>query len=329
MSDALAPSSAPPAAPIAHAREVIARHGKTFALASRLLPPELRDDAVVLYAYCRRVDDAIDGVGSEQQPHALARLHAELDEVYGPGTPSDLALGVLQVLTRERGIPRQYLEELLAGMAMDVHGARYSTLQDLLVYAYRVAGVVGLTMCHVMGVRRPEALEHAAHLGIAMQLTNIARDVAEDWQRGRLYLPDALLARHGVHGLREQLGGPLPAHAASGVARAVTDLLALADRHYHSGEAGLPDLSPRCALAVDAARLIYADIGRVLRARGCDPRAGRAVVGTRRKLWLLVRACGRALLRLPHAWSTTSVAAPARTLPRESALGPSASGGAA
>ena len=198
----------------------------------------------------------------------------------------------------------------------------------LLVYAYRVAGVVGPMMCHVMGVRRPEALVRAAHLGIAMQLTNIARDVAEDWQRGRLYLPDAL-ACHGVHGLRERLGAPLPPHATDGVARAVAELLALADHYYRSGEEGLFDLSPRCALAVDAARSIYAEIGRVLRARGCDPRAGRAVVSTRRKLWLLACACGRALLRLPHAFRAMSVAAPARTLARESVLGPSAPGGAA
>ena len=161
MSDALVVSSALPAAPLAHAREVIARHGKTFALASRLLPPGLRDDAVVLYAHCRRVDDAIDGVGPERQPCALLRLRAELDEVYGRGTPSDPALGAFQALVRARGIPRQYPEELLAGMAMDVHGTRYSTLEDLLVYAYRVAGVVGPMMCHVCATGRLQTREIA------------------------------------------------------------------------------------------------------------------------------------------------------------------------
>jgi phytoene synthase len=175
-------------------------------------------------------------------------------------------------------------------------------------------------MCHVMGVRRPEALTHAAHLGLAMQLTNIARDVAEDWSRGRLYLPDALLARHGAGGLHRQLGEPWPAHATTGVAGAVGELLAIADGYYRSGAAGLSALSPRCALAVDAARLIYADIGRAVREQGCDPRAGRAFVSTPRKLWLLARAGLRALARLPRAWRAPVPASPAHILRLQAAL---------
>lgn len=317
---ALAPAPALPVEPVALAHQVIGYHGKSFALASKLLPAEVCDEAVVLYAWCRRVDDAVDTVSAAEQPHALQQLRAELDEVYGRHVPRDPLLAALQQLVRARRIPRHYPEELLAGMAMDVEVSRYDTLDELLGYSYRVASVVGLMMCHVMGVKRPEALAHAAHLGLAMQLTNIARDVAEDWARGRLYLPDELLARYGAGGLQPQLDNPLPVYAITGVAGAVAELLALADGYYRSGAAGLSQLSPRCALAVDAARLIYADIGRAVRAQGCDPRAGRAFVSAPRKLWLVARAGLRALARLPRAWRSPRIASPRHVLPLQAAL---------
>lgn len=311
--------------PLALAREIIAQHSKSFALASKLLPPRVRDDAVVLYAFCRRVDDAVDSVAGAEQARALCRLRAELDAVYGGATLGQPLLCALQRLVQTRGVPRLYADELLLGMQMDVEGTRYATVHDLLVYCYRVAGTVGLMMCHAMGVRSPQALLHAAHLGIAMQLTNIARDVAEDWTRGRLYLPDELLARHGLGALRAELGQALPDHARPALAAATAELLALSDRYYRSGDAGLRELSPRCALAVRAARLIYADIGRELRARACDPSAGRAVVGTARKLWLALRAAAWTLWSWPTTWRAPDVQAPSRTLPLHAAL--PASGG--
>src|SRR5690606_24146896 len=100
-------------------------------------------------------------------------------------------------IMRERGIPRRYPAELLAGLAMDAAGHRYEDAADLRLYCFRVAGVVGLMMSHVMGLADERALADAARLGIAMQLTNICRDVREDWARGRLYLPRALLERAG------------------------------------------------------------------------------------------------------------------------------------
>ena len=95
----------------------------------------------------------------------------------------------LQYIVRRYGIPAHYASELIEGMAMDVRGIRYANLRELLLYCYRVAGTVGLMMSHVMGLRDESALKHAADLGIAMQLTNIARDVTEDASMGRIYLP--------------------------------------------------------------------------------------------------------------------------------------------
>ena len=177
----------------------IAQHSKSFALAAKLLPAAARDDAAVVYAWCRRADDAIDLAPPADQPDALARLYDELAAIDAgaamPGVPRAFA-----AVVGIRQIPLAYPRALLDGMAMDVADTRYRTFDDLFAYCYRVAGVVGLIMCHVMGVRDDRALVPAVHLGIGMQLTNVCRDVAEDWDRGRLYLPDELLARHGVRG---------------------------------------------------------------------------------------------------------------------------------
>jgi 15-cis-phytoene synthase len=283
-------------------RDAIVRHSRSFTLASRLLPGRVRHEAWVLYAWCRRADDAIDGVPVGQQGEALTRLRAELDAVYEDGAaPADPTLAAFQVVVRRRRIPRAYADALLDGMAMDAGGQRYETMADLLRYCYRVAGTVGLMMCHTMGLRRSDALVHAVHLGMAMQLTNICRDVAEDWRLGRLYLPADRLARAQIGwlaGHRPQ--GALPEEARGPLAKVVGELLDEADAYYRSGDRGLRALSWRCAFAVATARAVYADIGRVLRRRGCDVMAGRARVSAPRKVWLVVRTLTHRLLAAPR-----------------------------
>lgn len=294
-----------PASPAALARATIAHHSKSFALASRLLPPRVRDQTAVVYAFCRRADDAVDLGGDPAA--AVARLRSELADVYH-GVPADHVLDAFTGVVRERRIPSRYPEELLAGMAMDAEGTRYADSAQLRLYCHRVAGVVGLMMCHVFGVRDDAALVPAAQLGIAMQLTNICRDVAEDWERDRLYVPDDVLARHGAGGLAADLGRPLPASAVRPLAGAVGELLARADRGYRAAARGIPALPWRAALAVRAAASIYAAIGARVRARGCDVTAGRAVVSRATKLALVARATARTLAGAPRR----ALAAPAR-----------------
>jgi phytoene synthase len=280
------------------ARQTIALHSKSFALASRVLPAESRDAAAVVYTWCRRADDAVDLAGPGEAMPALDRLRRELDDVYA-GQPRDPVLQAFAAIARQRNLPRHYPAELLAGMEMDVVGARYETFEDLVTYGYRVAGVVGLMMCHVMGVADDRALQHATHLGIGMQITNICRDVVEDWERGRLYLPADMLARHGARDLAAHLGGPLPVSAAPALAATVGDLLAVAERYYRSGDRGLHHLPWRCAFAVRAARHIYSAIGVRLARRGHDVTAGRAVVPTWRKLSLVGSAAAWAGVQAP------------------------------
>ncbi len=283
------------------ASATIAHHSKSFALASRLLPPAIRRDAVVLYAWCRYADDAIDEAPSHAYAmDALARLRAELASLYRREPQRDAVLAALQDVLERRQIPQLYPEELLAGMQMDLDGARYADRAALQLYCWRVAGVVGLMMCHVMGVADARALRPAAQLGLAMQLTNICRDVAEDWQRDRLYLPDDVLDGHGLRGLHNHLGQPLPVDAAARLPGAIQTLLAEADGYYLAGRQGLLELPWRCALAIAVAAAVYADIGRALAHQELDPLRGRAHTTSGRKLWLVLCATLGQLATVPQ-----------------------------
>ncbi|HET9451352.1 MAG TPA: phytoene/squalene synthase family protein, partial [Aggregicoccus sp.] len=296
----MSPEAARHGRAVALARSTIAKHSRSFALASSVLPAGPSAEAAVVYSWCRRVDDAVDLAASTGAARAaLERERSLLASLYAGVRPEDPVLAAFQDVLLRHHVPARYPFDLLAGMEMDVVGARYRSVDELLLYCYRVAGTVGLMMSHVMGVSEQRALRNACHLGIAMQLTNICRDVREDWERGRLYVPDQLLAEYGLGELRQQLGAPLPVQARAPLARAVQRLLELAEHYYRSGERGLAALSWRCSFAVRAARWIYAEIGRVLARRHFDVFSGRAVVSTPRKLLLLVRALLASARELP------------------------------
>jgi 15-cis-phytoene synthase len=283
----------------AAAREVIAAKSKSFAFASRLLPARQRDRAALVYAYCRRADDAVDLAPPGERVGAVERLRAELDAVYVARRSLDDTLDGFGAVADECRIPRHYPSELIAGLEMDVRGERYATLEALLHYCYRVAGTVGLMMCHVLGLRDQRALVPAVHLGLAMQLTNICRDVHEDWMLGRLYLPADMLEAAGARNLADELGGEFPVRARGAVAAVVAEVLRHADRYYRSADAGMAALPWRASLAVRTARLVYAAIGDRLAARAFDVLSGRAVVSGPAKLALAGRAGAAALGELP------------------------------
>ena len=270
-------------------RRIIREKSKSFYLASRILPRRERQWTMVLYAWCRRADDAVDeGLGDKRA--ALTQLRAELDDMEGGCRASDPIVDAFSDVMRQCLIPMLYPRELLRGMEADVDPVLYQTMDELYEYCYRAAGTVGLMMTHIMGVDDSAAMSNAAHLGVAMQLTNICRDVAEDWRRGRLYLPADLLARHGVTELVPEVGHTLPKSALAGLARTVEELLQIADRYYLSADAGLDHLPWRSSVAIAAARKIYAEIGEVLKERAFDVSAGRAFVPAGQKFHLVRRS---------------------------------------
>lgn len=290
-------ASAPGLAPH-EARAIIRKHSKSFSLASLLLGPELRDRASGLYAYCRRADDAVDLVAPRDAAKAVVGLRSELSAVYAGRALSEPVLVEFQRLVLETNIPREYPEALLEGFHLDATDKQYETMQDLYHYCWCVAGSVGAMMCHVLGVRRARAVRHGVHLGMAMQLTNICRDVAEDWERGRLYVPKELLA-----GVELDRSRPLRPSDAAALAPAVQRLLAEADELYASGDLGLPYLSFRSRVAVATARRVYSAIGERIREGGADVLAGRVVVpGSEKALHVLhasLASVGRAVTTPP------------------------------
>lgn len=307
---------------IAECRAVLEANSKSFALAARLLAPAQRDYAAVVYAWCRHVDDTVDEAPAGTHQAALASLQEELTRIEGGERSGNVIEDAFMQVKDELRIPMLYAEELVAGMAMDVEGRRYETRDELLLYCHRVAGVVGLLMCHVFGVREEAALVHAVHLGWGMQLTNICRDVAEDWSMGRLYLPADRLRAHGfVHDAPP--AGPLPRHPA--FAAVVEELLADADELYRSGDRGMRSLPPRSALAVDVARRVYSAIGERLVARAYDVHQGRVFVSKPRKLVHVARAMAARAFEAPsrvigRAVSGESFEAPAGSVTFEVAL---------
>lgn len=179
----------------AHCEAITAQHSRSFFLASRLLPPQKRLAARALYAFCRISDDIVDR-GTEDVAETLA---AWRQCALSARPPADDLVAVAWHDARTRfEIPRRYMEQLIEGVGQDLVQTRYQSFEDLAAYAYGVASTVGLMSMHIIGFRGPEAVPYAIKLGVALQMTNILRDVGEDWRAGRVYLPADELAQFGL-----------------------------------------------------------------------------------------------------------------------------------
>ncbi len=257
---------------------------KSFHAASLLLPREVREAALALYAFCRVADDAVDEGACSRR--AVAQLRNRLDAIYAGWPDNDPVDRAFAAVVAGYDIPKEIPAALIEGFAWDAEGRRYDTLEELKDYAARVAGTVGVMMALVMGARDPLALARACDLGIAMQLTNIARDVGEDARAGRIYLPLGWLEQADLK--PEDLLG---AEIASPAVRAFTaQLLLAAEAHYFAGLAGADFLPSSCRPAIRAAGLIYAGIGAEIERSGYDTITRRAFVSRPRKAVLAARA---------------------------------------
>ena len=272
--------------------QVLARGSVTFALAARLLPRPLRRDFAAIYAFCREADDAVDLAPC---PHAgLAAQRARLDAICAAASPEALPTPTCRALARtmrRRVLSPVPLRALLEGFAWDVDGRTYPTLFATLAYAARAAGSVGVLLAQLMGVRAPWALARAADMGVAMQLTNIARDVGEDARRGRVYLPASWLNQAGV--VPASLGQN-PQHSPA-LGAVVHRLLHVADLLYARARLGFAALPTGPRFAVAAAARLYADIGRSVRRAHGNAVDARAYVTAPRKAVLVTRGIGDAL----------------------------------
>ena len=284
-------------------KKLLREGSKSFFAASLLLPKRVREPMVPVYAFCRIADDVVD---ESNDPHAVESLRARLGAAYA-GAPHDSPVDrAFADVARMHGVPRVVMEALIEGFAWDAEGKRYGTIEDLHGYCARVASTVGVIMSVLMGTRDPVALARACDLGVAMQLTNIARDVGEDARNGRVYLPLAWLDEAGVD-TTKLLARPTFSEPLGGV---IERLLRHADGLYTRAHAGIAMLPKDCQSSIHAASLIYADIGRVVEANQFDSVSTRAYVPLMRKLRLLVRAL----------WSPTPKMLPSREIAEAPAL---------
>ncbi len=268
-------------------RSILRKGSRSFSLASWLLPSRIRDDVTALYAFCRVADDEID-LGAHPEL-AAAALRQRIDALVS-GCPHDHAVDrALSRVVQKHQIPPRVLHAVIEGFEWDNAVRTYADLDELHGYCARVASTVGVMMSLIMGVREPELLARACDLGVAMQLTNIARDVGEDARAGRVYLPLSWLDDPSFD-LAAWQQDPQP-HPV--VQRAVERLLAHADRMYARADAGIEGLPRDCRSAIYGARVIYSAIGDEIRERSFDSVSGRAFVSTGRKLRLMLRALWR------------------------------------
>jgi phytoene synthase len=286
---------------VATAHESIARGSKSFAAASRLFEPAVRERAWLLYAWCRRCDDIADG---QEHGHALsavagaearvAEMRAVTEAALDGQVIGDPAFDALRIVATETGMPRAWPLALIEGFALDAQDWRPRTEADLHKYCWHVAGVVGCMMAVVMGVRPDDAatLDRAAELGMAFQLSNIARDVCEDDLAGRCYLPVEWLVEMDIPP-GEHMKPPFRPRLAVLVRRLTNQAQALED----SARGGVPALSFRSAWAVLAAAGIYGDIARKVAAAGEHAWDHRVTTSAAEKLGWVARSWSQAYWR--------------------------------
>ena len=284
------------AALVVGARDAIQQGSKSFRAASRLFDPVTRERAWLLYCWCRHCDDLCDGqtYGFGAGPRCdVAVLRAKTLAAVRAGDATELPLQALAQLVSECPIPQRLIEDHLEGFFLDQRGWEPQTEEDLIRYCYHVAGAVGCMMAIVMGVpaEDTETLERAADLGIAFQLSNIARDLREDHESGRCYLPRQWLDEFGV----EQASLFEPANRK--VLQTLADrLVANVELYEDSARRGLDRLGFRSRLAVGTALRIYGAIGRRVARLGPAAWDERVSVGKLRKLAYLVPSFAEATL---------------------------------
>ncbi|MBV1690813.1 phytoene/squalene synthase family protein [Novosphingobium sp. G106] len=283
-----------------HARQSIARGSKSFAAASRLFDRQTRERVWLLYAWCRACDDLADAqdhggeLGDQSgADERLATIRRLTDAAFAGEPTGSPAFDALGLLARETGINRAMADDVIAGFALDAEGWRPESEADMLRYCYHVAGAVGVMMAAVMGVapHDEDTLARACDLGIAFQLANIARDIAEDHAAGRCYLPGDWLAEAGI--AREAL---MERQYRAPLARIVQRLCALEARYTASARVGAARLAFRQRWAVLSAAGIYGAIARQAERRGEAALTRRITISSAAKLGHVARALAQSLL---------------------------------
>lgn len=268
--------------------KIFTKGSKSFSLAARFFPRDLQIGAIQIYHWCRFVDDVVD-----EKKGNIEEVQVLTSKVWNSDEPLDLPYESLRAAALKYQIPETYAQDLLKGMIIDSKNQRFQDLSALKYYCYCVASTVGLMMSHVIGLFHTGALAQAAELGIAMQLTNIARDIKEDYVRGRIYLPKEWLKEMNLS----------ESHLYEDTEKLfelVKRLIHESELYYEKGRSGISELPLRGAIAVTLASLFYREIGREILRQKERALFRRTVVSKRRKLMLTLQGLGEILLSLPR-----------------------------
>lgn len=270
-----------------HARSLTAFYSKSFYFSACLLPRAERWATFALYSFCRYCDNLVDtprARTSGELIDELGMLARELEIAYRTGQSEHPVIRPFIIVAQRYNIPIEYPLDLIRGVEMDMIYKRYQTFDDLYVFCYRVAAVVGLMMTHVLGYRHVSAFDYAVRMGIAMQLTNILRDICEDKEQGRIYLPLDELAQFGLSEtdiLQENMSPEMYHFMQFQIQRA--------HQYYIEAQDGIALLSTDTQFAIRSAGTIYRGILYKIEARNNNPFLGRVFVPQRTKLGILVR----------------------------------------
>ena len=265
------------------ARRITRENAKTFYFCSRLLPRDKRYAAYAVYAMCRISDDTVDI--HSQGSLSLKGVEAKLNSAYSYGNPNDPLIAAFKKTVETYNIPREYFDELIKGMYIDLEKSQYNNLDELNDYCYKVAGVVGLVMLQIFGYSNDDAKIYAADLGRAMQITNILRDIKEDFDRGRIYLTREDMEYFKVR--KEHIRDSI---LDKNFIALIKFYIGLARQNYYASQKGIKMIrDARARIVVRAMSSIYAGILKSIEKNGYDVFSRRAYVNTTKKLWLLVK----------------------------------------
>lgn len=269
-----------------HAKAIIEFHAKSFAIASKLLPEYKRWGTWGVYSFCRYADNIIDKPRlrtQQQRAHEIERLQTELDLAYRYGESEHPVIKAFVASQREFNIPIHYAYELIDGVMMDSDFKGYESFDELYQFCYRVASVVGLMMTFVLGFKNEETLKYAEKMGIAMQLTNILRDIEEDARNGRIYIPNEEMKRFNVD--KTQIFESRYDYNLKNLIKFQVDR---AESFYKEAEIGIGDLSKDSQFAIYSAARIYGGILQKIRENDYNPFRGRVFLPKSQKIMILL-----------------------------------------
>jgi len=297
------------------ARKVTAHYSKSFFFSASILPRKRRWATYAVYAFCRYADNLIDKPRDRSQKELIEEIDAvaaELRTAYRTGESEHPIIGSFIRVAQEYEIPLEYPLDLLRGVKMDLQQPRYRTFNDLYLFCYRVAGVVGLMMTHVLGYRDKQAFVYAERLGVAMQLTNILRDIKEDKDMGRLYIPEDEMRRFNV--TEEDIRGE---RVTPELRQLMEFQVCRADRYYEEAVDGIQLLDRKSRYAISSASRIYRGILNKIERRDFNPFEGRVYVSDLSKLCILAAEIVKTRLGIaPPNLDRSGYAAPQQVLER-------------